>query len=165
MMKAMILSSGSVKNDTGTNGFTLLEVTIALAIISVVFISLTSLFNATIGIVDYSKKVTVATLIAQKLMTEIELNGDYELGESEEVELEDEYEGYSYKTVMRETMFPLVQELNLIVNFSSVLKSHSLLVTSYVNVNVDEDLIDENEGESKDSGGVDATGDDNDNAK
>ncbi len=113
-------------------GFTFLEIAISLAIISVVFVSLITLFNTTIGLDDYTNKLTKATFLAQRIMTEKELGADFELGEGEEVVLEDEYEGYSYKINVRETLLPLIQEVTLTVFFSSLMREHTLRVTTYV---------------------------------
>jgi len=114
------------------NGFTLLEVSIAIAIISVVLVALTSLFNASIGISDYAKKATRATFLAQKIMTEMEMDGSITQGTSEIIQLEDDFAGYSYKMEVVESMFPLIQEVKLFVYFESVMKTHQLMLTSYV---------------------------------
>jgi prepilin-type N-terminal cleavage/methylation domain-containing protein len=114
------------------NGFTFLEIAISLAIISIVFVSLTTLFNTSIGLSDYSEKMTAATFLAQKIMTEIELENNYEQADGEEVALEDVYEGYSYKLEMRDTFIPLVREVDLTVYFSSALSEHELKVTTYI---------------------------------
>ncbi|MFC1855924.1 prepilin-type N-terminal cleavage/methylation domain-containing protein [Thermodesulfobacteriota bacterium] len=126
-----------------SEGFTLLEVAVALAIISIVFVSLTSLFNTSLGIDDYSKKLTKATLLAQRVMTEKEIANDFPPGESSVVTLEGDYEGYRYRTVVTDTMYPLVQEVNLIVTFESVIKEHSITLTSYVIMSVGDILAGE----------------------
>ena len=113
-------------------GFTLLEVTIALAIISIVFVSLVSLFNTSIGLTDYSKKVAKATFLAQRLMTEVELSGDYDIASGDIVELEDENAGYSYNVKVNESFFPLVKEVHLTVYFESILNQHEVKLTTYV---------------------------------
>ena len=114
------------------NGFTFLEIAISLAIISIVFVSLTTLFNTSIGLSDYSEKMTAATFLAQKIMTEMELENNYEQADGEEIALEDIYEGYSYKLEMRDTFIPLVRDVDLTVYFSSALSEHELKVTTYI---------------------------------
>jgi prepilin-type N-terminal cleavage/methylation domain-containing protein len=149
----------AIKNEKEVNksGFTLLEVAISLAIISVVFVSLTTLFNTSIGITDYSKKLTAATFLAQKIMTEKELEKSFMLGESEETALEDDFKGYSYKIDVKETIFPLIQEANLTVYFNSVLKKHALNVTAYITdfeeATEEEEEEEESEGTDEESGG------------
>ncbi len=89
-------SKGNVKRRD--KGFTLLEVAISIAIIAVVFVSLVSLFNASLSMTDYSKNLTRATFLAQRLMTELEMSGEFSLGEGQLTELEDDFKGFSYKT-------------------------------------------------------------------
>ncbi len=129
-----------MKGRAAKNGFTFLEVAISLAIIGIVFVSLIALFNTTLGMTDYSDRLTRATFLAQRLMTEMELADDFEPGESDITELEGDYAGYSYKTNVSDLdingmAIPLVQEVNLTVYFESVLKKHSYNVTTYVTSN------------------------------
>lgn len=137
------------KIDYKSSGFTFLEIAIALAIISIAFVSLTTLFNTTMGLADYTDKMTIATFLAQKIMTEAELEEGFSLGEGELVELEDEYEGYSYKINVVETPLPFIQEVNLTVYYESILREHSLTVTSYIAAS----LIDGAGGEESSGGG------------
>lgn len=55
-------------------GFTLLEVMIALAVVSVALTALLGLANRTISTNDRLQKLTQATLLAQTRMTELETN-------------------------------------------------------------------------------------------
>jgi len=132
-------------------GFTLLEVSIAVAIIAVVFVSLVSLFNASIGLSDYAKQLTRATFLAQKLMTEQELSGELGAGTGELIELEDEFKGFSYKVDVMETIFPMIQEVRLTVYFESVIKTHAVMLTSYIAPEIEEVI--EEEPEAGEGGG------------
>jgi general secretion pathway protein I len=67
--------------EPSNEGFTLLEVMIALAIIGIAFISLLGLRNRDIVLSDHSKAITQATLLARQKMTEMELAGFPPLGE------------------------------------------------------------------------------------
>ena len=58
---------------TGQQGFTLLEVMIALAIVATVLIALIGLQGRTIRLADRQQTITEATLLAQERMTEIEI--------------------------------------------------------------------------------------------
>jgi len=55
-------------------GFTLLEIMIALAIVSIAMVSLLSLANRSIGVHDRLQRITAATLLAQGKMAETELS-------------------------------------------------------------------------------------------
>ena len=56
------------------SGFTLLEIMIALAIVSIAMISLLALANRSIGVHDRLQRITSATLLAHQKMAETELN-------------------------------------------------------------------------------------------
>lgn len=134
------------KKSSGNSGFTLLEVTISIAIIGIVFVALLSLFNASIGITDYAKKITRATFLAQKIMTEKELDGSISSGGGDLVELDGDFEGFSYKFDVVEAMFPMILEVNLTVYFQSVMKEHALKMTKYVALDGLDSLLEEAEG-------------------
>ena len=55
------------------NGFTLLEVMIALAIVGIVLVTLIGLETRTIQLAERQERVTQATLLAQEKMTEVEI--------------------------------------------------------------------------------------------
>ena len=55
-------------------GFSLLEVMIALAIVAIALVSLLGLSNRSILVQDRIQKVSRATLLAQQVMSELELN-------------------------------------------------------------------------------------------
>ena len=57
------------------NGFTLLEVLIALAIVGIALVTLIGLETRTILLAERQQRVTQATLLAQGKMTEIEIGG------------------------------------------------------------------------------------------
>ena len=131
-MNTMMKKATKYDKTSKRNGFTFLEIAIALSIISILFVSLIALFNTSIGLSDYTDKVTRATFLAQRIMTEMELENSYEQVSGEEIALEDDYEDYSYKVDMRDTLIPLVREVNLTVYFSSALKDHELKIITYV---------------------------------
>ncbi|UCD84273.1 MAG: prepilin-type N-terminal cleavage/methylation domain-containing protein [Deltaproteobacteria bacterium] len=75
-----------VKGKAGRNGFTLLEVVIAIAILAVGLLMLLSLQNQTIELSSYSKNLSLAMLIAKERMVEVEMR------EREFTEIEQRYE-------------------------------------------------------------------------
>ena len=74
------------------NGFTLLEVMIAFAILSLSLIVLLSLRNSSIRVVEHSDRITTATLLAKAKMEEMPRS--VQVGESE-----GEFEGEAYKGI------------------------------------------------------------------
>lgn len=85
------------------NGFTLLEVMIAFAILSLSLIALLSLRNSSIRVVDYSDKITTATFLAKTKMEE--LPRSVQVGESEGEFAGDDYKGYKWKRVVSTISF------------------------------------------------------------
>jgi len=91
-------------------GFTLLEVLIALAIISGLLITLIYTVNYQLGIVERQETVTVATLLAKSALTELEKKP-----ESKKGKFEAPYETYSYETAVKDSPYPGVNEIAVIV--------------------------------------------------
>lgn len=98
-------------------GFTLLEVMIALAIISIAMISLLSLANRTIGVHDRLQQLTVATLLAQQKMAETEVSsrqGTLDGGDSRGA-FADPYQDYSWRISYADTPLPSVRMVTVTV--------------------------------------------------
>ena len=68
------MKQGLCTTKSQRSGFTLLEIMIALAIVSIAMISLLALANRSIGVHDRLQRITSATLLAQQKMAETELN-------------------------------------------------------------------------------------------
>jgi general secretion pathway protein I len=71
----------------GAGGFTLLEVLVAVAVLGLAMVSLLGLHVRNIALIDRDQRVTEATLLARRLMTDVEVapfpeigltNGDFE---------------------------------------------------------------------------------------
>jgi general secretion pathway protein I len=98
------------------NGFTLLEVMIAFAILSLSLIVLLSLRNSSIRVVDYSDKITTATFLAKTKMEE--LPRSVQVGESEGEFEGEAYKGYKWKRVVSPMPFVFViKEVVVIVTW------------------------------------------------
>jgi general secretion pathway protein I len=91
-------------------GFTLLEVLVALAIISGLLITLIYTVNYQLGIVGRQETVTVATLLAKSAMTELEMKP-----ESKKGKFGSPYEAYNYETAVKDSPYPGVREITVIV--------------------------------------------------
>jgi len=91
-------------------GFTLLEVLIALAIISGLLITLIYTVNYQLGIVERQETVTVATLLAKSALTELEKKP-----ESKKGKFEAPYEAYTYEIAVKDSPYPGVKEITVIV--------------------------------------------------
>jgi type II secretion system protein I len=95
-------------------GLTLLEVLIALVIISTVLVGLVRLENQDILALDRSRKMTIAAMLARNMMTQIELagfpedlgedEGDFQEEETDE-ELSASYGGFRWKKSVEAVQF------------------------------------------------------------
>jgi general secretion pathway protein I len=95
-------------------GFTLLEVMIAVAIISIALVALLGLGNRSIDVNGRLQKITQATLLAQHKMTEIEtqpLTADRELQEEEGI-FDPPFEQYRWRVEYEEV--PLLTEVHMV---------------------------------------------------
>ncbi len=96
------------------NGFTLLEVMIAFAILSLSLIVLLSLRNSSIRVVELSDRITTATLLAKAKMEEPR---SVSIGESEGEFEGDAFKGYKWKRVISTTPFVFIKEVVVVVTW------------------------------------------------
>jgi general secretion pathway protein I len=82
-------------------GFTLLEVMVAVAIIAMTFVSLLGSQSQSISIAEISRFETNAAMLAQKKLTELQLEGFDELSNSSGV-FEDEFADYFWEAEVNE---------------------------------------------------------------
>ena len=101
-----------LRND---KGFTLLEVMIAFAILSLSLIVLLSLRNSSIRVVENSDRITTATLLAKAKMEE--LPRAVSIGESEGEFEGNEFKGYKWKRVVSTTPFAFIKEVVVVVSW------------------------------------------------
>lgn len=87
-------------------GFTLLEVLISLAIISSLIVTLIYTVNYNLGVLEKQETVTIGTMLARKILSEIENNPENKKGIFEKP-----YEQYSFETVIQDSPYPGVSEL------------------------------------------------------
>lgn len=115
-------------------GFTLLEVMIALAIVSIALVGLLGLGNRSIGVHDRLQKITQGTLLAQQRMTEIE--NQAERGRLqlvvEEGFFEDPFQGYQWRITFQETPISFVQMVTVTVIWGTEARNESVDLTSFV---------------------------------
>ena len=95
-------------------GFTLLEVVIALAILSLALVVLLGLRNRDIELAATAKEVTVATALARMKMVETEMGGFPELGE-QEGDFSQDYPEFRWHRVIAPTPFDEVRETRVLI--------------------------------------------------
>ena len=96
------------------NGFTLLEVMVALAIIAVAFVALLGLRNLDIALHEYGRSLITATALAQQRMADTTVAGFPDLGQSEGA-FEDEYTRFRWRQEVNTTPFDFVREVRVTV--------------------------------------------------
>ncbi|MFQ5780993.1 MAG: prepilin-type N-terminal cleavage/methylation domain-containing protein [Nitrospiria bacterium] len=96
------------------SGFTLLEIMVALAVISISFVALLGLRNRDIALAAYSRHLTEATLLARQKITEVSATGFPDLGVTEG-DFGEAYSGFQWEQEVKQTPFEVVRELVLTV--------------------------------------------------
>lgn len=115
-------------------GFTLLEIMIALAIISIAMVSLLSLANRSIGVHDRLQRITTATLLAQGKMSETEVDSQDAILSNQDTQgrFEDPYADYSWRIRYQETPLPSVRMITVTVVWGDEAQNERVDLTSFV---------------------------------
>jgi general secretion pathway protein I len=115
-------------------GFTLLEIMIALAIVSIAMVSLLALANRSIGVHDRLQRITTATLLAQQKMAETEVNarnGSLQDTASEGV-FTGPYAAYRWQIAYADTPLPSVQMVTVTVLWGDVERNELVDLASFI---------------------------------
>lgn len=91
-------------NETKPNGFTLLEVMVALSIIAIVLVSLLVSQSQSISLQDETKFNTTAALLAQKKISEIEIKNGNEIT-SGSGDFGEDFSNYFWETNVQDVSF------------------------------------------------------------
>jgi len=111
-------------------GLTLLEVLIAVAIASIVLVSLVSLVLSSLDLEENARKVTEATMIADDKLKEIERGTLPDPGVIEGLIDEKDPTGYSFRRTVSESMIKNVYLIEFEVFWNK--KRSSVVLDSYV---------------------------------
>ncbi|ALC15359.1 type II secretion system protein GspI [Desulfuromonas soudanensis] len=117
-----------------SGGFTLLEVMIAMAIVSIALVSLLALGNRSIGVNARLQKITQATLLAQEKMTDIEVRGatgGVQLVEEEGV-LPEPFAEFRWRTAYEETPLPSVRMVTVTVAWGEEARNEAVQISSFL---------------------------------
>ncbi|MDA3902534.1 MAG: prepilin-type N-terminal cleavage/methylation domain-containing protein [Desulfuromusa sp.] len=121
-------------------GFSLLEVMIALAIVAIALVSLLGLSNRSILVQDTIQKVTRATLLAQQLMSEQELNvGNERLSwEPQGDDFTAPFEEFRWQVSYQDTLISQVKQVTVVVLWGEAEKNEQVQLVSFLPVGVAE---------------------------
>jgi type II secretion system protein I len=116
--------SKRLRSDEGTS---LLEVMVAVAIASIVLVSLITLVIASLEMEDQARRMTSATLIAEDKLKEIERTGYPELSRVEGLADESDPAGFFYRTVVTDTPIEDVRQVDVEVFWDKKRRSVNLV--------------------------------------
>ncbi len=118
-----------------SKGFTLLEVMIAMAILATVIVSLLGLQNGSVKDVSKAERITMATLLAKRMMTETLIKKPLLPGEEEgEFSVEvygDVYKDYRWKKAIAPTPIPQISEVRIAVLWKEGVRDELVELVSY----------------------------------
>ncbi len=131
-MESEELRIDEARHPLNPKGFTLLEVMVAVAIMAMVLITLLGLKNSSMKDVLLAKHITIATMLAKRMMVE---NTAAEPGLSPEDEgtfPEEEYKDYTWKKTVIPTPLPQIMELHVAVLWKEGTRDEIVEIVSYV---------------------------------
>jgi len=114
-------------------GFSLLEVMIALAIVAIALVSLLGLSNRSILVQSKIQKLTSATLLAQQLISEQELNlgGTSLTWEPQEDIFAAPFETFRWQISYQDTLISRVKQVTVTVSWGTAEKNEQVQIVSF----------------------------------
>lgn len=115
-------------------GFTLLEVMIALALVSIALVSLLSLSNRSISVQERLQRETQATLLAQHVMSreEVLAIGRNSNWQDQEDQFEEPFAEYRWQVSYQDTIIPQVKQVNVSVIWGEVGRNEQVSLVSFL---------------------------------
>jgi general secretion pathway protein I len=114
------------------DGFTLLEVMIALAIVGIALVTLLGLETRTIQLAETQQRVTQATLLAQEKMTEIETGGHLSGLAEREGQFAEPFELYSWSVALEPTPLPAIEMITVTVAWGEENRNEAVDLSSFL---------------------------------
>ena len=131
----LFVSSNNIQivKKQNNSGFTLLEVMIAIAIISIALIALQTLNNRTIATHGYLQRMTQATLLAQDIMSEVESSSeDVPLQVADQGVFEEPFDQYRWQISFSETPLASVRMVTVDVVWGDRGKNEFVSIDSFI---------------------------------
>jgi len=126
----IITSKRKIKTKALSEGFTLLEVMIAISILAIAMVVILGLRNRAIDLNGYARDLTAASLLAESKMGEWELKSFPDLGESVG-EFGKENPDFKWRVIVTPTPFDDLRELEVIVTWKRGVRDEMLSLTTY----------------------------------
>ncbi len=112
------------------NGFTLLEVMVAVTIMAMVLVSLLGLKNRSMQDVMLAEHITTATMLAKRMMVETTMTKP-SLPVEEEGEFAEELKGYTWKKTISPTPLVQIMEVRVAVLWQEGTRLEMVELVSY----------------------------------
>jgi general secretion pathway protein I len=100
---------------------------IAFAVASIALVSLITLVVTSMDVEDHARKVTEATLIADDRLKDIERTGLPDLGTTEGVIDDEQFQGFSYRLMVTETPIEQVRQIDIEIQWDKGRRSVNLM--------------------------------------
>ena len=113
------------------DGFTLLEVMVALLIIATSFIVLLHSRNQSVIAADYARRVTIATLLATEKMGEMEQGNLSNTGE-DIGNFGEDYPEFMWRTIISDTPYEQVREVRVEISWGEGKGHRSVELVNYI---------------------------------
>jgi general secretion pathway protein I len=125
---------GSKFDTRKANGFTLLEVMVALAIVAIALVALMGLGNRSIAVNAHLQKITQATLLAQQRMTEVEIEaaGGALLVLNEEGVFDEPFDEFRWRLSYEDTPLPNLQIVTVTVAWGDEARNELVDLNSFI---------------------------------
>lgn len=114
-----------------TKGFTLLEVMVAVAILAMVLVSLIGLKNRSVQDVAFAERMTTATLLAKRVMTETVLLKPLLPLEQDGEFTEEEFADFLWKKTVSPTPLAAIMEVRVAVLWKEGEREEMVELVSY----------------------------------
>jgi general secretion pathway protein I len=105
---------------------------IALAIVAIALVTLLGLSNRTVLVHERIQKLTRATLLAQQLMTEQEVQIGGAVDEEREGVFEEPFTDFSWRITYENTMIPQVRQIHVQVSWGRAQHNEQVELISFV---------------------------------
>lgn len=117
-----------------TRGFTLLEVMIALALVSIALVTLLSLSNRSISVQERLQRETQATLLAQHIMSleAVQANGKSSGWQEQEEWFEEPFAEYRWQVSYQDTIIPQVKQVTVAVLWGEAERNEQVSLVSFL---------------------------------
>lgn len=113
------------------SGFTLLEIMVALAVLSISLVVLLGLRNRDVALSERARHITEATFLGRKKMTEISVSGFPDFGETSGT-FGDDLPQYAWRQEVTQTPFEEVREVLVQIVWKTSKSEESVRFTSYL---------------------------------